>query len=64
MRPGGATRETRIILDGKGGEWTIFMFGARKVVAPTESIKDRSLGPGEQVRLCTGAYGVYGVPQT
>jgi hypothetical protein len=34
MRPGGATRETRIILDGKGGEWTIFMFGAPKVVTP------------------------------
>jgi hypothetical protein len=28
------------------------------------SIKDQSSGPGEQVRLYTGAYRIYGVPQT
>jgi hypothetical protein len=49
MRPGEASRGKWRISDGKGREWTIFMFGARKVVAPTESIKHRSLGPGEQV---------------
>jgi hypothetical protein len=34
MRPGGATREKWRILDGKVSEWSIFMFGALKVVAP------------------------------
>jgi hypothetical protein len=31
---------------------------------PPKSIKDRSLGPSEQVRFCTGAYTIYGVLQT
>jgi hypothetical protein len=34
LRPGGATRRKWRILDGKGGEWCVFMFEALKVVAP------------------------------
>jgi hypothetical protein len=32
-----------------------FYVRSSEVVAPPESIKDRSLGPSEQVRLCTDA---------
>jgi hypothetical protein len=35
MRSGGATRGKWRIPDGKISEWSIFMFGAPKVVAPT-----------------------------
>jgi hypothetical protein len=35
MRPGGATRGKWRIPDVKVGEWSVFMFGALKVVAPT-----------------------------
>jgi hypothetical protein len=44
------------IPDGKIGEMSIFMFRALRWLPPPVSIKDRSSGPGEQVRLCTGAY--------
>jgi hypothetical protein len=40
MRLGKATRGKWRILDGKGGEWCVFMFRALKVVAPPKSIKD------------------------
>jgi hypothetical protein len=53
MRPGGAIRGKWRILDGKGGEWCVFIFGAPKVIAPPVSTKDRSSGPSELVRLCT-----------
>jgi hypothetical protein len=33
LKPGGATRGKWRILDGKGGEWIVFMFKAPKVVA-------------------------------
>jgi hypothetical protein len=39
MRSSRATRAMWRILDGKGREWTAFMFGAPKVVAPPVSIK-------------------------
>jgi hypothetical protein len=64
LRLGGATRGKWRIPEGKVDEWTVFMFVAPKVVTPPKSIKDRSLGPSEQVRLCTGAYKIYGAPQT
>jgi hypothetical protein len=35
MRPVGATRGKWRIPDGKVGEWTVFMFRALKVLAPT-----------------------------
>jgi hypothetical protein len=34
MTPGGAIRGKWRILDGKGGEWCVFIFGAPKVIAP------------------------------
>jgi hypothetical protein len=34
VRPGRATRKKWRILDEKGREWNVFMFGALKVVAP------------------------------
>jgi hypothetical protein len=34
LRPGRATRGKWRIPDGKHSEWCVFMFGARKVVAP------------------------------
>jgi hypothetical protein len=34
MRPSGATRGKWRILDGKVSEWSVFMFGALKLVAP------------------------------
>jgi hypothetical protein len=64
MRPGGATREKWRIPDGKVGERSDVIFKAPKVVAPHVLIKGQSSGSGEQVRLCTGVYEIYGVPQT
>jgi hypothetical protein len=34
MRPGGTTRGKWRIPDEKVGEWSVFMFGVSKVVAP------------------------------
>jgi hypothetical protein len=64
LRLGGAIRGKWRILDGKVESGMDHKFGAPKVVAPPDVIKDRSSGPNEQVRLCTNAYGIYGVPQT
>jgi hypothetical protein len=52
------------ILDGKVGEMSIFMFGALRWQPQPVSVKDQSSGPGEQVRLCSGAYKIYGIPVT
>jgi hypothetical protein len=41
-----------------------FIFRAPNVVALSVSIKDRSFGPSEHVRLCTDAYEIYVVQQT
>jgi hypothetical protein len=40
LKSGRAAREKWRILDGKGGEWCVFMFGALNVLVPLESIKD------------------------
>jgi hypothetical protein len=35
LRSDGAMRKKWRILDGKDGEWCVFIFGAPKLVAPT-----------------------------
>jgi hypothetical protein len=40
------------------------LFYVQSSEGPPESIKDWSSGLGEQVGLCTDAYGIYGVLQT
>jgi hypothetical protein len=52
VRPGGAIRGLWRILDGKG-QSGLFLCSEL-----------RGGSPGEQVRLYTGAYEIYGVPQT
>jgi hypothetical protein len=64
VRKGRATRGKWRVLDEKVRERSVVMFKAPKVVAPPVSIKDRSSGPSEQVQLCTGTCGIYGIPQT
>jgi hypothetical protein len=50
LRPGKATRGKWRILDGKGGEWCVFMFRDLKLVGPCLSLlRTTSLDPGEQV---------------
>jgi hypothetical protein len=54
---------------GESGEYRMGrsvcgLFYVQSSEGPPESIKDWSSGLGEQVRLCTDAYGIYGVLQT
>jgi hypothetical protein len=64
MRSGGAIRKRWRIPNGKSESGLFSNSELRRWEPPPKSIKDRSLGPGEQVRLCTDTYEIYGPPQT